>query len=548
MSLAQRLLLSIALLVLVATGSYGFAVRGAWRAAEQTRFEQSFSAVSHQLSPALREVLEALPEQVRLLCEQSPIVDRALLDLVAGNGEVEAGTRLSLSLLVPMERKSRTLQQLVLFSGSGMVLGASPDQSLVGRKEPRFAQMRPTAGLANVTLGDAPIYSAACVKQRGRYAVGVYAAQDLRQILDRLEATYGLTLSFVPPATSDAVLSEKLSAVGLPEPLYVSRSRTPLHEAMRSLDLAVLLFGVGTLGVALLVAAVVARGLARPIVELAEQAGAVVSGEPRPVDARGGKELEEFATAFNRAISDLVSLRKRLAVTERIAARREVAREVAHEIKNPLAPIRAAIETLRRLRARGDAAFDDYFDEASATVLQEVARITSIVGEFTEFARMPAPRSAPMDLVEAARAVVGLQRNTGVDVVLTGDQTAPLDADRDQLVQVLTNLVQNAVEAVRGQPTALVEVSVTVRDAQSVEFTVADNGPGISPAMRQRLFEAYATDKPGGTGLGLVIVQRIVVEHGGEIDYQTSPSGGALFRVRLPVRGPTLLPEALSET
>src|SRR6185369_3233751 len=115
----------------------------------------------------------------------------------------------------------------------------------------------------------------------------------------------------------------------------------------------------------------------------------------------GGRELEELAAAFNQTIADLVQLRKRLATTERIAARREIGRRVAHEIKNPLAPIRAAVETLRRLRARDDPAFDDYFDEATRTVLSEVFRITNIVTEFTRFARLPAPAPAPFD-AEAA--------------------------------------------------------------------------------------------------------------------------------------------------
>src|SRR5207248_9015248 len=137
---------------------------------------------------------------------------------------------------------------------------------------------------------------------------------------------------------------------------------------------------------------------AEPIVSLAEQARRVVIGDPVPIEGRGGRELEQLAQSFNRTIADLAALRKRLAATERIAARREIARQVAHEIKNPLAPIRAAVETLRRLRARSDPAFDDYFDEATRTVLDEVYRITKIVSEFTEFARLPAPQPAAVKL------------------------------------------------------------------------------------------------------------------------------------------------------
>src|SRR6185369_3983859 len=157
----------------------------------------------------------------------------------------------------------------------------------------------------------------------------------------------------------------------------------------------------------------------------------------------GGRELEELAAAFNQTIADLVALRKRLAATERIAARREIARRVAHEIKNPLAPIRAAVETLRRLRARNDPAFDEYFDEATRTVLDEVHRISNIVTEFTRFARLPAPNPQDVDVEEMVRHVVQLHKaDDGKGRVSYEMARRPLTirADRDQLVQVLTNL------------------------------------------------------------------------------------------------------------
>src|SRR6185436_17135880 len=154
--------------------------------------------------------------------------------------------------------------------------------------------------------------------------------------------------------------------------------------------------------------------------------------------------LEQLAEAFNQTISDLTAMRKRLAATERIAARREIARRVAHEIKNPLAPIRAAVETLRRLRSRNDPAFDEYFDEATRTVLDEVARISNIVSEFTRFARLPAPQPAPFNVEDAVRAVVQLHGSSGAPVELRADPLPELIADKDQLVQVVTNLVQNA--------------------------------------------------------------------------------------------------------
>jgi nitrogen fixation/metabolism regulation signal transduction histidine kinase len=275
---------------------------------------------------------------------------------------------------------------------------------------------------------------------------------------------------------------------------------------------------------------------------MSRQAREVVHGEPKPVAGGGGRELEEFAAVFNRAIADLTQLRKRLAAAERIAARREIARRVAHEIKNPLAPIRAAVETLRRLRARADPAFEEYFDEATRTVLDEVARISHIVSEFTRFARLPPPNPAPMDLVEVARSVVGLHATEGVKLRLDSDARLPIVADRDQMVQILTNLVQNALDAVRKGPSP--EVTVEVRqNGDHARLAVRDNGPGFTPEVREHLFEPYLTTKANGTGLGLAIVQRIVVEHGGDITLAEEPGPGATLVVDLPLAGPPATPE-----
>jgi nitrogen fixation/metabolism regulation signal transduction histidine kinase len=327
--------------------------------------------------------------------------------------------------------------------------------------------------------------------------------------------------------------------------VYGSRPRVPLERALSSLDTTIVVSAGLTLLAALGFAYLLSRGLAGPIVSLSKQVREVVHGEPKPIEGHGGRELEQLADAFNRTIADLSAMRKRLAATERIAARREIARRVAHEIKNPLAPIRAAVETLRRLRARNDPAFDDYFDEATRTVLDEVTRITSIVSEFTRFARLPPPNPAPMDLEEAVRQVASLHASgTNTSVVVSARACPAINADRDQIVQVLTNLLKNAIEASASSPNPRVELEIAPDGPDRVVLRVRDNGPGVAPEMRQRLFEPYATTKPEGTGLGLAIVERIVVEHAGEIRYDAAPGGGAEFTVTLPVAGPSLLPEA----
>jgi nitrogen fixation/metabolism regulation signal transduction histidine kinase len=224
---------------------------------------------------------------------------------------------------------------------------------------------------------------------------------------------------------------------------------------------------------------------------------------------------------------------------------------VAHEIKNPLAPIRAAVETLRRLRARQDPEFDAYFDQATRIVLDEVHRISNIVTEFTRFARLAPPQPVDTDLVDLARQVIALHEanDSGAHLTLevdTATRAVPLvRADRDQILRVLTNLVQNALYAVASRGKAgEVRLSIAAENGSRVAVTVADNGPGLAPEIASRLFEPYATDKPNGTGLGLAIAQRIAIEHDGELAY-VAPAGGqrdgergATFRLVLPVDGP----------
>jgi signal transduction histidine kinase len=477
---------------------------------------------------------------VRLVCDREPLVDEA--SMLVGKPEIE-GRRLPLRLLVRDLARAYDLHELVLVAKDGEILGAHEQgQGLIGTRDPALAQRVLRGGEPVVREAPSLALEYACRHEApGGTTVGLYAARHIKDLLDEVGESAGVRLTHEKPAAGQ--LSETLAVPGLEGvTIWVSRSRAPMLDALGSLDRKLLAIGSSALIGALLVALLASRGLARPIVEMSRQAREVVHGEPKPVSGGGGRELEEFAEVYNRAIADLAQLRRRLAAAERIAARREIARRVAHEIKNPLAPIRAAVETLRRLRARADPAFDEYFDEATRTVLDEVARISHIVSEFTRFARLPPPNPASMDLVEAARSVVGLHRADGIELVLSSDEKLPIVADRDQMVQILTNLIQNALDAVRGTPAPKVTVDVR-RSGDHARLVVRDNGPGFSLEVREHLFEPYLTTKVDGTGLGLAIVQRIVVEHGGDIALADDGGPGAALVVELPLTGPPAIPE-----
>ncbi|MEZ4371388.1 MAG: ATP-binding protein [Polyangiaceae bacterium] len=551
MTLAQRLMLAIAVLTIAVTAAVGLGVREAWRSTEEERFREQFKEAVSRLNEQLSTDITSLPEMVEPICRHDPTLDSTLIDL--STGRLDSGRRLAASLRVPDMRKALRVDELVLITSEGEILGAVHPNLVVGATDQklasRIAKPSQAAGVRG-GKGEPLAVEAHCTRRLGKVWIGVYAARHLDRLLEDVGRSHGVQLRVASGSKVPSdLMVERLQVDELGGiTLIATKSRVPLLEALKHLDGTILAIGGVTLGVALLLSMLMARGLARPIADLSEQARAVVVGNPQPVRGRGGRELRELADSFNKAILDLAALRKRLAATERIAARREIARQVAHEIKNPLAPIRAAVETLRRLRARNDEAFDEYFDEATRTVLDEVRRINTIVSEFTRFARLPAPNPAPLNLVESIRKVVMLHENTGAKVSFGFEPCPEVQADADQMVQVVTNLVQNAIDACREVPSPEVRVSLKPLDSTEIELRVADNGPGIPPDIQARLFEPYVTTKPHGTGLGLAIVQRIVVEHGGDISYEDRSGGGACFRVTLPVGGPPLLSEAPPST
>jgi nitrogen fixation/metabolism regulation signal transduction histidine kinase len=401
--------------------------------------------------------------------------------------------------------------------------------------------MREDAG-TRVESSPQPKIVAHCARARGKHRVGLYAARHLESVLSELPLPPGIELGLGKPGPNPEALDRVLELRELRGvPLYARQSTAMLRAALKRFDLTLLSIGLGGLLLASLVTALVARRLARPIVALSKQAERVVHGDLTPVEATGGAELERLASSFNQALKDLDTVRAQLKGTERIAAQREIGRQVAHEIKNPLVPIRAAVETLRRLKARQDPAFEEYFAEASETVLDEVRRITLIIEEFTHFARLPAPNPSRVPLAEVVRSVVRLYDNEKHPVEVRIAEEKDVTVDRDQIIQVLTNLVQNAIEATADPGAHQVEKRVRVSlsvESSDVMLRVSDSGPGVPEDRRDKLFVPYATTKTSGTGLGLAIVKRIVEEHGGEVSYETSEFGGACFVVRLPQAGP----------
>jgi two-component system nitrogen regulation sensor histidine kinase NtrY len=556
MRLFLRFVLAFAFVVIGTVLGLGWKLRNERRDSETQRFADEVRSACDRVVAEIGRQAESDRKLVSGACQSGELVDRAAIWLEGGTLDDER--RLSLSRIVPEERQAFDLDELVLASGDGELLGQSPI-TLLGTPRAEVARwMTGDPQRFALRAGPRAALVARCRKAtRDGRAVGLVGARFLGPVLERLGNTVDARVTVGEPGAGGGAPTGGADGAGHPDvaqatcaltdasgtglTLVVSKPTKALVDNLARIDQTVIRAGLLAVGLAFLVALLLAWNLGRPIARLAAETRKVARGEARPLRVRGSGEMAELARSFDEMLEALDATRRRLAAASRIAAWREVARRVAHEVKNPLAPIRAAVETLRRLRARGDPEFDAYFDEATRTVLDEVHRISNIVTEFTRFARLPPPRPQELDVMELARQVVKLhEAGTQAKLSVVVERVPPqVRADRDQIVQVLTNLVQNAIDAVASKAGAgEVRVVVGAEGARAACITVSDDGPGIAPEIAPRLFEPYATTKRAGTGLGLAIAQRIAIEHEGELSIVPSVLGGASFRLVLPVDGP----------
>ncbi|MFL0356569.1 ATP-binding protein [Erythrobacter sp. GH1-10] len=227
---------------------------------------------------------------------------------------------------------------------------------------------------------------------------------------------------------------------------------------------------------------------------------------------------------------------------QRQAAWSDVARRIAHEIKNPLTPIQLATERLkRRYRKQVEEADGELFDELTSTIVRQVGDLRKMVDEFSSFARLPKPVFRAEDAVDLVRQAVFLQEvaHSGIRFSVTADglETRTINCDRHQLGQAMTNVLKNAVEAVEARAAEMQgdyagRIAVTMsNDDEMLSITVEDNGIGL-PMERDRITEPYMTTREKGTGLGLAIVNKIVDEHGGDMSFSSAESGGTCVTLR----------------
>ncbi|MDP2344169.1 MAG: ATP-binding protein [Deltaproteobacteria bacterium] len=332
--------------------------------------------------------------------------------------------------------------------------------------------------------------------------------------------------------------------------LWIGLDRSGIDTVRSGIIGRAILVGILAVVFAVVLGAMLATRLVQPIESLAEAAARLAGGDlsVRVSSQKTEGEVQELVLAFNKMAADLEQGQRKLVQTERVAAWQEIARGLAHELKNPLTPILSAMDVIKRARQLQRPDFDAILHEQATAVVEEVMRLKELADAFARFARLPEQKLEalnPCELVDNALALYAGVDKEGSTVVVERDYgaaPATIDADRTQLLTVVTNLVKNAVEAMDEKGTLKATIRSAPKadaddDANDVEVVFDDSGPGIAPEVAGRLFTPYVTTKGSrGTGLGLALSHRIVVEHGGTIEASRSPLGGARFVIRLPQR------------
>ena len=292
------------------------------------------------------------------------------------------------------------------------------------------------------------------------------------------------------------------------------------------LGLVVLLVGAAFLYASVRLGGHLSRQLSRPIEELIGWTGHLRRMEPLPPDRprRGAPEFEALRTALREMAQALEQGRAREIEAERLRAFRETARRVAHEMRNPLTPIRLAVSQLSRSAAPAQ-------QEAIEVLVAESGRLEQLAREFTEFGRLPEGPAAPVDLAELLTGLARTSVPPTMRVRLALDPALPtLLGHYDPLRRAFGNIMRNAVEACDAQ--GEIEIAARAEDG-GVRIEIRDHGPGVPPELTGRLFDPYVTGKSGGTGLGLALARQTVELHQGGIAIEATPGGGATFVVRM---------------
>lgn len=584
MTLRQKMLLMLALTVVGVVAAVGWTgsvrIRHVFEAMDRQQTDQLVGQFQKEFNQRAAETAAAMDRMA-----SSDVLKRIAFDLNNGG---DGATYLTVSL--PLAQEYR-LEYLELVAHDGSIISSLQWTARFGYKEPAIAAAGKPAFLKQEDLpdgtseiglfatrtvagSDPPLYvvggrqlDAGFLKDfsvpagtqlliyrnvSGPFDVHNFAgsADDVKsaghyQTLVDDARTNGRSVEGVVYLTKQREDSMSATAIPLKAPddnvlavLLIANSRRSMVEVQAHIrDIA---YGIAGLGIifAVLASLWIAARISRPIEELALAAGRVAAGDwETRVDIRALDEVGDLARSFNNMTRQLSDQRDKLLQAERVAAWRELARRLAHELKNPLMPLQITVENMVRAKKLPKKQFDEVFKESTATLTEEIDNLKTIVGRFSDFSKLPKPEAVEMDAREAVRRVVKLygpaleEKHIELGTSI-GAEPLPILGDSELLHRALSNLVLNAMDAMPEGGTLTVSA---VRAKETARISVSDTGAGLTPEECERLFTPYYTTKQHGTGLGLAIVQSVVADHNGTIAVESVEGGGARFVIGLPL-------------
>lgn len=281
---------------------------------------------------------------------------------------------------------------------------------------------------------------------------------------------------------------------------------------------------------------VIGKQLTAPLTMIEERLKDIRLGKKnKKIDYKANNEIGQLVAQYNKAVDELEKSARLLASSERESAWKQMARQVAHEINNPLTPMKLTIQQLQRTKKMGDKGFESYFEKSTATLIEQIENLSRIAGTFSTFARLPEPNFETVDVAQKLNLVIQLFSNNNKNIkidYLGANEGVFAYTDKEQLIQVFNNLLKNAVQAIPLGKTGKIEI-VLSETPDTIHIAFKDNGKGISDEIKGKIFLPNFTTKSTGMGMGLAICKNIISASGGDITFESEEEKGTIFHISL---------------
>ncbi|MBS2213170.1 GHKL domain-containing protein [Carboxylicivirga mesophila] len=354
--------------------------------------------------------------------------------------------------------------------------------------------------------------------------------QKAEYIHEEYIGTLHFTSAYVPIYNYEGNV---LAYLNLPYFVGNNELKSEIYSLIVAVINAYLLFVLFAIGVAVFIS----RRITRPLFLIQDRLAQIrIDKLNQKINYKGNDEIGNLVKEYNRMVDEISESAEKLAKSEREMAWREMAKQIAHEIKNPLTPMKLSVQYLTKAWENNPEDFDSYLERVSKTLIEQIDQLHTIANEFSNFAKMPQAKRTKVDIIEKLINTTALFEKSEPDMHFSLNIEATkrfVFADPDQLVSIFNNVIKNAVQAIPANREGIINITATSAESQ-ITIAISDNGKGISNDVMSKIFMPNFTTKSSGMGLGLAIVKNIVVNSGGEIWFKTTEDIGTTFYIQFP--------------